>query len=197
MPPLRLFGNSLLSFASKLSSGYWNVFDPTNGFTAIHASVLQQLPLDKLARGWFFESDLLFRLGTIRAVVCDVPMPAHYDGEPSSLVIHRVVLPFAWKHLANTAKRIFYNYYLRNFNIASIEIAAGVALLGFGVWIGVTRWTAAPLTNTLATSGTVMLAALPVLIGMQLVLAFLNYDLQNVPRDVIHRRLADPETLKQ
>jgi hypothetical protein len=39
-----------------------------------------------------------------------------------------------------------------------------------------------------------MLAALPVLIGMQLVLAFLNYDLQNVPRDVIHRRLADPET---
>ena len=91
MPPLRLLGNSLLSFASKLSSGYWNVFDPTNGFTAIHAAVLRQLPQDKLARDWFFESDLLFRLGTIRAVVCDVPMPARYDGETSSLVIRRVV----------------------------------------------------------------------------------------------------------
>jgi len=194
MPPLRLVGNSLLSFASKLSSGYWDVFDPTNGFTAIHAAVLRQIPLDKLARGWFFESDLLFRLGTIRAVVCDVPMPARYEGETSSLVIRRVVPSFAWKHLANTAKRIFYNYYLRNFNIASIEIALGVALLAFGTWIGVTRWVAGSLTNTLATSGTVMLAALPVLIGMQLVLAFLGYDLQNVPRDVIHRRLVDPET---
>jgi glycosyltransferase involved in cell wall biosynthesis len=194
MPPLRLLGNSLLSFASKLSSGYWNVFDPTNGFTAIHAAVLRQLPQDKLARDWFFESDLLFRLGTIRAVVCDVPMPARYDGETSSLVIRRVVPSFAWKHLANTAKRIFYNYYLRDFNIASIEIALGIALLAFGTWIGVTRWIAGSESNTLATSGTVMLAALPVLIGMQLLLAFLGYDLQNVPRDVIHRRLVDPET---
>lgn len=194
MPPLRLFGNSILSFASKISSGYWNVFDPTNGFTAIHAAVLRRLQLDKLERGWFFESDLLFRLGTIRAVVCDVPMPARYGDEQSSLVIRRVVGSFAWKHVANTAKRIFYNYYLRNFNIASIEVALGIVLLGFGTWIGVTRWIAGSLHDTPATSGTVMLAALPVLIGMQLVLAFLSYDLQNVPRDVLHRRLGEIET---
>ena len=189
MPPLRLFGNSMLSFASKLSSGYWNVFDPTNGFTAIHAMVLRQLPLDKLSHGWFFESDLLFRLGTIRAVVCDVPIPARYGDEESSLVIRRVVLSFAWKHLANTAKRIFYGYYLRNFNIASIEIALGIPLVAFGAWIGVTHWIDGHLHATPATSGTVMLAALPVLVGIQLVLAFLSYDLQNVPRDVLHRRL--------
>jgi glycosyltransferase involved in cell wall biosynthesis len=194
MPPLRLLGNSLLSFASKLSSGYWNVFDPTNGFTAIHAVVLRQLPLDKLSHGWFFESDLLFRLGTIRAVVCDVPIPAHYGDEESSLVVRRVVAEFAWKHLANAAKRIFYNYYLRNFNIASIEIALGAVLLGLGTWIGVTRWIEGSLRATPATSGTVMLAALPVLIGMQLVLAFLSYDLQNIPRDVLHRRLVDIES---
>ncbi len=194
MPPLRLFGNSMLSFASKLSSGYWNVFDPTNGFTAIHAAVLRRLPLDKLSHGWFFESDLLFRLGTIRAVVCDVPMPARYGDEQSSLVIRRVVLSFAGKHLGNTAKRIFYGYYLRSFNIASIEIVLGVVLLGLGTWIGVTRWIAGSLHDTPATSGTVMLAALPVLIGMQLVLAFLSYDLQNVPRDVLHRRLVEIET---
>lgn len=189
MPPLRLFGNSMLSFASKLSSGYWNVFDPTNGFTAIHATVLRQLPLDKLSHGWFFESDLLFRLGTIRAVVCDVPIPARYGDEESSLVVRRVVGEFAWKHLANTAKRIFYGYYLRNFNIASIEIALGIPLVAFGAWIGVTRWIDGYLHTTPATSGTVMLAALPVLVGIQLMLAFLSYDLQNVPRDVLHRRL--------
>lgn len=194
MPPLRLFGNSMLSFASKLSSGYWNVFDPTNGFTAIHATVLRQLPLDKLSHGWFFESDLLFRLGTIRAVVCDIPIPARYGDEESSLVVRRVVGEFAWKHFANAAKRIFYGYYLRNFNIASIEIALGIPLVAFGTWIGVTHWIDGHLRETPATSGTVMLAALPVLVGIQLVLAFLSYDLQNVPRDVLHRRLVGIET---
>lgn len=190
MPRLRLLGNSILSFASKLSSGYWNVMDPTNGFTAIHADVLRQLPLDKLARGYFFESDLLFRLGTIRAVVCDVPMPARYGDEASSLSVGRVAGEFAWKHLANTGKRLFYSYYLRDFNIASIEIALGAPLVAFGAWIGVTRWMESARHGTPATSGTVMLAALPVVVGIQLVLAFLSYDLSNVPREVLHRRLA-------
>ena len=189
MPRLRLVGNSLLSFASKLSSGYWNIFDPTNGFTAIHAEVLRRIPLDKLAPGFFFESDLLFRLGTLRAVVCDVPLPARYGDEESSLVVRRVALEFARKHAANAAKRIFYNYYLRNFNIASIEIALGVPAVLFGLWIGTTRWIEGSLRNVPQTSGTVMLAALPLLVGIQLVLAFLSYDLSNVPRDVLHRRL--------
>jgi len=190
MPRLRLVGNSLLSFMSKLSSGYWNVFDPTNGFTAIHAAVLRRVPLKKLARGYFFESDLLFRLGTLRAVVCDVPMPARYGDEESSLVVHRVAFEFARKHASNTAKRIFYNYYLRNFNIASIEIALGVPAVLFGLWIGITRWLDGYLHNVPQTSGTVMLAALPVIVGIQLVLGFLSYDLSNAPRDVLHTRLA-------
>ena len=189
IPRLRLIGNSLLSFASKLSSGYWNLFDPTNGFTAIHAAVARQLPTAKLSPGYFFESDLLFRLGILRAVVCDVPMPAIYGGERSSLVIRQVAGSFAWKHLTNTAKRIFYNYYLRNFNIASIEILLGAAFLAFGTWFGVSSWLRGIFANTPQTSGTVMLAALPVIVGVQLVLAFLNYDLGNVPRDPLHRRL--------
>lgn len=190
MPGLRLVGNALLSFLTKLSSGYWNVFDPTNGFTAIHAEVLRRVPLDKLARGWFFESDLLFRLGTLRAVVTDVPMPARYGDEESSLVVHRVVLDFAWRHLVNTAKRLVYNYYLRNFSIASIEIALGLPLLLFGTWVGATSWIEGSQRNEPATAGTVMLAALPVIVGVQLVLAFLSYDMSNVPREPLHKRLA-------
>ncbi len=192
MPRLRLIGNSLLSFATKLSSGYWNVFDPTNGFTAIHAAVLRELPFAKLSPGYFFESDLLFRLGTLRAVVTDVPMPAIYEGESSNLIIRRVILPFAWRHLVNTSKRIFYNYYLRNFNIASLEILLGVVFLAFGVWYGASAWIEGILAGVPQTSGTVMVAALPVIVGVQLVLAFLSYDLQNVPRDALHRRLLPP-----
>ena len=189
MPRARVLGNSLLSFASKLSSGYWNVFDPTNGFTAIHAAVADRLPLAKLSKGYFFESDLLFRLGILRAVVCEVPMPAVYQDESSSLVIRRVIFQFAGRHFVNTFKRIFYSYYLRNFNIASIEILAGLAFLAFGVWFGTSEWIDGIRANVPATSGTVMVAALPVIVGVQLILAFLSYDLQNVPREILHRRL--------
>lgn len=190
MPRLRLVGNSLLSFASKLSSGYWNVFDPNNGFTAIHAAIARSLPLDRIAASYFFESDLLFRLGVLRAVVCDVPMPARYGDERSNMRIGSVAFEFAAKHAINTAKRIFYNYYLRNFNIASVELVLGPALMVFGAWFGAARWLEGIASNVAQTSGTVMVAALPVIVGFQLVLAALTYDLQNVPRDVLHRRLA-------
>ncbi|MCU0668566.1 MAG: glycosyltransferase family 2 protein, partial [Myxococcota bacterium] len=143
-----------------------------------------------LARGYFFESDLLFRLGTIRAVVTDVPMPARYGDEQSGLVVRRVVGPFARGHLANFGKRLFYNYYLRNFNVASIEIALALPMIAFGGWIGVTRWLEGSARGVTASAGTVMLAALPVLVGIQLLLAFLSYDMANVPREVLHRRLA-------
>ncbi len=192
MPRLRLIGNSLLSFASKISTGYWNIFDPNMGFTALHAAVARQLPLDKISQRYFFESDMLFRLGTIRAVVTDVPMPAHYADEKSSLHIREVMGEFALKHTLNTFKRLFYNYYLRNFNIASIEIVVGLIALFWGAWFGAERWAAGILHNVPATSGQVMLAALPVLLGVQLILAFLNYDIQNVPRDVLHKRLLPP-----
>jgi glycosyltransferase involved in cell wall biosynthesis len=189
MPRARFFGNSVLSFASKLSTGYWNIFDPTNGFTAIHAAVARRLPLEKLATGYFFESDLLFRLGILRAVVLEVPMPAIYRNEPSSLVIRRVLVEFAAKHLVNTAKRIFYCYYLRSFNIASIEILVGLTLSIFGSCFGLSQWIESSRSGVPATPGTVMVAALPLLVGIQLILAFLGYDLQNVPRDVLHKRL--------
>ncbi|MCH7866955.1 MAG: glycosyltransferase family 2 protein [Myxococcales bacterium] len=196
MPTVRLIGNSLLSFVNKISTGYWNVFDPNNGFTALHAGVARQLPFHKLSRRYFFESDMLFRLGTLRAVVTDVPMPVRYAGERSNLRVRSVIFEFAAKHVANTFKRIFYSYYLRDFSIASIEIIIGIASLTWGTWFGMTRWLTGISQNVPATSGTVMVAALPVLLGVQLILAFLNFDIQNVPRDVLHKRLLPPHPNK-
>ena len=96
---------------------------------------------------------------------------------------------FAVKHLVNTMKRIFYNYYLRNFNVASIEIVLGLAFLIFGFTFGVSAWIEGSQEGVPSTSGTVMLSALPVIVGVQFVLAFFSYDLQNVPREVLHKRL--------
>jgi len=192
MPTIRLVGNSILSFVTKLSSGYWDLFDPTNGFTAIDAETAGALPFDKISDGYFFESDLLFRLGTQRAVVRDVPMAAHYGEERSNLSVRSTAGEFVWKNLRNLGKRIFYGYFLRNFNIASVELVLGTLLLGFGAWIGLGHWAESARTGEPATAGTVMLAALPVMIGVQLLLAFLGYDMQNVPRQPLsirrHRR---------
>lgn len=192
MPRVRLLGNAALSFLNKLSSGYWDVFDPTNGFTALHAAVARRLPFEKLARRYFFESDLLFRLGTLRAVVADVPMPARYGDEASGLSVRRALLEFAWKHVVNTAKRIFYGYYLRDFSFASLELVLGTLLVAGGASFGLWKWSEKSVMNEFASSGQVMLAALPVLLGVQLVLGFLAHDMHNSPRQVIHRRLAPP-----
>ena len=189
MPLSRLLGNALLTFMSKLASGYWHIFDPTNGYTAIHAAVLRQLPLDKIDPRYFFESDMLFRLSTVRAVVTDIPMTAIYGNQPSGLVIHRVLLPFLVGHARNFLKRIFYNYFLRDFQIASIEWLLGPLLVAGGFAFGLDNWIASTASNMPATAGTVMIAALPMIIGIQMILGALNYDIQNTPQRPLHPAL--------
>jgi dolichol-phosphate mannosyltransferase len=189
MPWLRLFGNSALSFVNKLVSGYWPVMDPTNGFVAIHASVFRLLPAAKLARRYFFESDLLFRLSTVRAVVADVPMDAVYAGEVSSLRISQVLWEFPPKYAVRLVKRIFYTYFLRDFNACSLYLVAGSAMMAFGGVFGVREWVRSVETGVAATSGTVLLAALPVILGFQSLLAALSFDVVNVPSAPLCRDL--------
>lgn len=189
MPGIRIFGNAALSFLTKLSSGYWNLFDPTNGYTAIHARVAQQLPFDKISHRYFFETDMLFRLGTLRAVVVDVPMDAHYADEESNLRIGKILPEFLAKHARNFTKRIFYNYYLRDMSLASLELPAGLMLLGFGSVFGLVRWLNATATQSVTSAGTVMLAALPVMLGLQLLLAFIGHDVASVPNRPLHKVL--------
>ena len=188
MPSLRLFGNAVLSFLNKLSSGYWDIFDPTNGYTAIHTDVARLLPLGKISTRYFFESDMLFRLNLLRAVVVDVPMDAKYGDETSNLKIRTIVGEFLGKHCRNFCKRVFYNYYLRDLSLASIELPVGLLLFIFGTVFGMTHWMQSMATNVATPAGTVMLSALPTLMGMQLILAFLAYDIGAVPRTPRHYR---------
>ena len=192
MPKVRLFGNAILSFMCKLSSGYWNLFDPTNGYTAIHASVARRLPLHKISRRYFFETDILFRLNTLRAVVFDIPMDAKYGDEVSNLKISSIIGEFFLKHMRNFAKRIFYNYYLRDMSVASIELPLGVFLLAIGTLYGSYNWTVSAASGVATTAGTVMLAALPILAGIQLLLGFIGYDVTAVPTRAIHPNLRSP-----
>jgi glycosyltransferase involved in cell wall biosynthesis len=188
MPPVRLFGNAMLSFMTKLSSGYWHLFDPTNGYTAIHADAARYLPFDKISKRYFFESDMLFRLNTLGAVAVDVPMDAVYGDEVSNLKVSKVITEFAVKNVRNFFKRLFYNYYLRNLSVASLELPIGVLLTTFGLVYGVAHWIASAQSDVETPAGTVMLAALPVIMGVQLILAFLNYDIASVPSRPLHKK---------
>lgn len=187
MPRVRLFGNAVLSLMSKLSTGYWDLFDPTNGYTAIHADVARHLPFAKISKRYFFETDMLFRLNTLRAVVVDVPMSAKYGEEVSNLKISKIIGEFLFKHVRNLFKRIFYNYYLRDMSLASLELPLGLLLLMFGTGFGGYNWYESAHLNVVTPAGTVMLAALPILMGMQLVLAFLGNDIGSVPRRPRHK----------
>jgi glycosyltransferase involved in cell wall biosynthesis len=189
MPKVRLLGNAFLSFLTKISSGYWNLFDPTNGYTAIHAKVAGILPVEKISKRYFFETDMLFRLRTYGAVVVDVPMKAVYADEVSNLSVRRVFFEFAANNLKNLVKRVFYDYYLRNLSVASLELPLGILLLVFGVVFGVFNWNLASSHGVTASAGTVMLAALPVILGVQFLLSFLSYDIFSVPKTPIHRLL--------
>ena len=181
MPRVRLFGNAVLSFMCKLSSGYWNLFDPTNGYTAIHATMARHLPFNKISTRYFFETDMLFRLNTLRAVVVDVPMVAKYGDEVSNLKISKILGEFLVKHVRNFFKRIFYNYYLRDMSVASIELPLGVMLVAFGSIYGGYHWMISADVGNPTSAGTVMLSALPILTGIQFLLGFVGYDIAQVP----------------
>lgn len=189
MPLLRIIGNAGLSFFSKLSTGYWSLFDPTNGFTAISGATLKHLPLSKLSDNYFFESDLLFRLSTIRAKTIDIPMMAIYGNEKSNLNPFNSLVTFPILHIKNFMKRIIYNYFLRNFSIASVNLALGIFLITFGIWYGFQNWLEAYVANTTTPAGVVMLAALPIILGSQALLNFLSFDIANEPTQPISENI--------
>lgn len=182
MPAVRLFGNAALSFLTKLSSGYWSIFDPTNGYTAIHAEAARQLEFANISERYFFESDMLINLGNIRAVVHDVPMQARYADETSHLKIRQIIGQFLTKNLKELFKRVLYTYFMRDFSLASAQLLVGSAFLLFGGLFGGFAWYASISTGDTASTGTVMLATLPIILGFQLLLSFFGYDMANEPR---------------
>jgi dolichol-phosphate mannosyltransferase len=187
MPVARLLGNGALSFLTKLSSGYWNIFDPTNGYTAMHRSVGEIIVNRKIDKRYFFESDMLLNLYLVRAVVHDVPMAAVYGSEKSNLRAGRVAVPFLVKNIRNSLRRFFIQYLIRDFSLVTLEALIGTALLLFGLVAGSLFWFRSYVDGDAATAGQVMIAALPILSGTQFILSALNFDMRNLPTAPMQR----------
>jgi dolichol-phosphate mannosyltransferase len=190
MPKTRIFGNLILSFYSKLSSGYWNILDPNNGFLAINSSVANNLPFEKISNRYFFESDMLFRLYLIRAKVLDMPMKSRYGNEKSNLRIIPTIFEFTFKHIQNFFKRIIYTYFVRDLNLASLQLFFGFLLSSFGILIGTRSWWNAYNIGENTNTGTLILTAMCVLSGLQLILGFFSYDMANVPKETVSAEIS-------
>ena len=182
MPRIRVLGNAVLSLFSKFSTGYWSIMDPTNGFTAIHRAALGTLDFEKLSKGFFFESDMLFRLSLADCAVRDVAMPAIYAEENSNLKILKILPVFLWRHFLNFWKRLIYQYYVREWNLGSFHFPAGVLLSVAGSTFGLLSYFNAMASSAPITAGQITTSAFAVLLGAQLLLAFLSYDVQREPR---------------
>ena len=189
MPPLRLFGNAALSFIAKASTGYWQIFDPTNGFIAIDANVASLVLNKQISRGYFFETDLLARLYLIGAVIEEMAHPARYGDESSSLKPISMLFPFLIRHARNIIRRIFYTYFLRSFYPASFELVIGLILLITGLIFSSWNWMASISTGIARTSGTVVIASTMLIIASQCLLAFLSFDVNNYPKRPLASRL--------
>lgn len=192
MPRIRLGGNIALTFLTKLASGYWHVLDPQNGFVAIDAKTLRRLAISRLARGYFFENDMLIRLNALEARVADVPLPSRYGDETSSLSPTRILLEFPFRLMAGLARRIFWRYVFYDVSAVALFGAAGAALLAFGSLFGAYHWILSAVKNRPTTTGTVILAAIPVILGFQLLLQAMVLDIQNTPRPGPQRETAAP-----
>jgi dolichol-phosphate mannosyltransferase len=189
MPLVRRVGNLFLAFLTKAATGYWNLFDPTNGYFAIRAEALANIPLSKLDRTYFFETSMLANLYLFGAVIRDVPMPARYQEERSNLSIRRVLLEFPIKLVSTFIKRIALKYFIFDFSMATIYILTGLPLLMFGLIFGTIKWIHYASINIPAPTGTVMLPTLSVILGIQLILSAVEIDLRSIPQEPFSKPL--------
>ena len=190
MPFVRRVGNMGLGFLSKAATGYWNLFDPTNGFLAIRAETLAQLPLDQIDHTYYFETSMLANLYLLGAVVKDIPMPARYKGETSSLIIHHILFEFPFKLFGTLLRRVFLKSFIYDFSMASVYILTGLPLLLFGLVFGGIKWIQYAQRGVAAPTGTVILPTLSVLLGIQFLLSAIEIDLRSVPQEPLSQPLA-------
>jgi len=182
MPRARLAGNFVLTFLTKLASGYWNVFDPQNGYLAISSGTLRLLDLDRISRRYFFENDMLIHLNIFDARVRDVAMPSRYGAERSSMRLDRILCSFPFHLFRGYWYRFYRKHVLRDFSPVALFMLTGLPLLAWGTGFGMYTWGQSWLHNQFASTGTVMLSVLPFLVGFELVLQALVLEIRDTPR---------------
>ena len=182
MPRHRLFGNIVLTFLTKMASGYWHIFDPQNGYTAIRAVALRVLDLEKIHKRYFFENDMLVHLNFFGFRVKDVAIPARYGQEESNISIFKVGTTFPLLLVRRYFHRIYQKYVLRDFSPIALFLFLGLILFFWGTLFGLYLWIKTAISGIATPTGTIMLALLPLVLGFQLLLEAIVLDVQETPK---------------
>ena len=182
MPRHRLFGNIVLTFLTKMASGYWHIFDPQNGYTAIKIEALRVLDLKAIHKRYFFENDMLVHLNFFGFRVKDVAIPACYGEEESNMNVFKVGVTFPLLLVRRYFHRIYQKYVLRDFSPIALFLFLGLILFFWGVFYGAYLWLKTAASGVATPTGTIMLAVLPLVLGFQLLLESIVLDVQETPR---------------
>ena len=169
MSPWRLFGNLLLSYLTKVSSGYWRMMDPQNGYTAISLEALERIDLEKLYEDYGFSNDLLVALNTQGLRVADVSMPAVYGDERSHIQYRSFVPNLAWLLLRRFVRRLYVRYLLLDFHPLALMYALGVgggALALAGLRAALEEESSQPVTGVLLALVLLVLSSITLLLAM-------------------------------
>jgi len=180
MPAIRVIGNIVLSFATKLASGYWNLFDPQNGYTAITRESLGMIDLDRVARRYSFENDLLISLGIAGVRAKDVPIPSVYGDEVSGMRLRKVIPEISRLLFMGFWRRIFLKYVLMSFSPIALLLFTGLFLCAAGFAVGIWALVVTP-SGASPTAGTVLLSVGPLLVGINMLVHALSLDIQQTP----------------
>jgi glycosyltransferase involved in cell wall biosynthesis len=187
MPKYRFLGSVVLSFMTKMASGYWHLFDPQNGYTATSRSALERIDLDRIALGYQFENDMLIHLNIADVWARDIPVPAVYGEEVSGMRMSKVVPAITRLLFRGFWRRVMLKYVLYSFSPVALFLFAGLFLFlfgsAFGVWV---FWEA--MNDQVPSAATVMAAAAPLLTGAHFLVNAMMLDIQESPDWNPHRR---------
>jgi len=182
MPFVRRFGNLFLSFLSKLATGYWNCFDFNNGFFAISKGALKNIEKSSLSNNYFFETSLIGELYFQKAIIKEVAMPAIYGDEKSNMNIIKMPFLFSINLFKKFIKRILKSYFIYDFNIGTLYLLFGLPMFVFGIIYGGYNWWYYSSKNLLSPVGTIMISTLLIILGFQLLLQAIQFDIMNTPK---------------
>lgn len=179
MPKYRQFGNIFISLLTKFSTGYYSITDITNGCGWLRREIIEKVDFSIVEKRYDYETSMLTALSIANAKVIDHAVPAHYGNEKSTIKL----IPTAWRNLKAVWKgfwrRIYYKYVLYGFHPVALFLFTGMFFLIISLLLAIFLLYVKLFAHQSPTAGSVMLAVLPFILGIQLTLTALTIDVSN------------------
>lgn len=125
----RLLGNVVLSLLTKIASGYWQINDPQDGYTAISGEALEIIDLDSMYEYYGYCNDLLVKLNVHELSVADVPRTAIYEDEESHIRYAEYIPRVSAMLARNFLWRLKRRYLFRDFHPLLVLYSIGCAMV--------------------------------------------------------------------